>query len=105
MDNRIVSLQAPEETSQILQILEKLPVDHSVVCFDFFDTIVTRCVPPEYTKEIAASLLSELLGGQITGEKIYQYRKDIEQYLCEENLKKSGELEFRFEDLSESIMV
>lgn len=101
MENWTVSLQSPEETSQISQILENLPVNQRVICFDFFDTIVTRCVPPEYTKEIAASLLSELLGGQVTGEEIYQYRRDIERHLCEENLKNSGELEFQFEDLSE----
>ena len=47
--------------------------------------------------------MSELLNGQVLGEEIYQYRKDIERHLCEKNLKKSGELEFQFEDLSEAL--
>jgi len=100
MEKWIARLQAPEETAQILQLLENQPVDQSVICFDYFDTIVTRCVPPEYTKQIAASLLSRLLGDRVTGDDIYTCRKEIERRLCEKKLKESGELEFRFEDLS-----
>jgi len=95
-----VRLQAPEQVTQLQDVLGHLSAEGNVICFDYFDTLVTRCVLPEHTKVMASSLLSELLDGNITGEEIYQHRKDIEFCLCETNLSESGEPEFQFQDLS-----
>ena len=69
------------------------------VCFDFFDTLVTRTVEPEYTKEMASHLLAKLLKYQFSGHQIYEHRRQIEADLCRLNHEINGELEFSYADL------
>lgn len=71
----------------------------AAVCFDYFDTIVTRRVEPEYTKEMVSHLLSRLLCKQFSGDQIYEHRRQIEEDLCRLNHEKNGELEFLYVDL------
>ncbi|BHH82660.1 HAD-IA family hydrolase [Desulforhopalus sp. 52FAK] len=75
-------------------------VNHPIVCVDYFDTIVTREVEPEYTKEIASQLLSQLLGGAVSGNELYKHRQHIEREIVETNCAATGELEFSLIDFS-----
>ena len=70
----------------------------SVVCFDFFDTLVTRKVMPEYTKKIASRQLSALFGQKITGHDFYKKRRSLEAEICAENLAKGHDQEFNLID-------
>ncbi|EKD34558.1 MAG: hypothetical protein ACD_75C02281G0001, partial [uncultured bacterium] len=70
-----------------------------LVCFDFFDTLVSRSVVPEDTKKIAAGQLAELLGEGLTGELIYQLRRVLEQRLCAESHRNGLDPEFNLLDL------
>lgn len=66
----------------------------NVVCFDYFDTLVTRTVYPEYTKQMASKLLSLCCGGNLDPEALYQIRSELERDMCEQRVAKGGELEF-----------
>lgn len=65
-----------------------------VVCFDFFDTLVSRRVMPESTKVLAANQLAILLNNTLAGEQIYSLRRDLEASLCQENGARGYDLEF-----------
>lgn len=73
-----------------------------IVCVDYFDTVVIREVEPEYTKEIASQLLSQLLGGKISGDQLYEHRQHLEREIIEANCAETGELEFSLIDFSSS---
>jgi predicted HAD superfamily hydrolase len=75
----------------------------AVVCFDFFDTLVTRKVMPEYTKKIASRQLSALFGQKISGHDFYKKRRSLEAEICAENLAKGNDQEFNLIDLSRSL--
>jgi HAD superfamily hydrolase (TIGR01549 family) len=75
-------------------------VNQPIVCVDYFDTIVIREVEPEYTKEIASQLLSQLLGGRVSGNQLYRHRQHIEREIVEKNCAATGELEFSLIDFS-----
>lgn len=64
------------------------------VCFDYFDTIVTRSIAPEFTKVIAADHLSVLLGLQLSGQTLYEIRRVLEAALCQKNMQLGGDSEF-----------
>lgn len=94
-------------TQQISTALERGREDHStatkIVCFDYFDTLVSRSVLPEDTKKIAANQLADLVGGGMTGELIYQFRRILEQRLCAENHGKGLDPEFNLIDLARKL--
>lgn len=69
------------------------------ICFDFFDTLVFRIVPPENTKKIAAKQLSFLLDG-ISGNALYEIRHELERSLGTLNLEKGRDLEFELTELA-----
>lgn len=64
------------------------------VCFDYFDTLVSRSVAPEYTKVIAAEHLSTLLGLQLSGRTLYEIRQEVELSLCRKNVLLGDDGEF-----------
>lgn len=70
------------------------------ICFDYFDTLVTRTVYPEYTKEIASRLLSMYCGGKVAGQELYSLRQELELRSCEENEASGGELECYLQELA-----
>ncbi len=100
MDQWQVNRDSPEALVQSIVDRANRSDRPLVICVDFFDTVVTRRVEPEYTKVMAAHQLARLLGGRIDGEQIYRYRQQIEKELCEQNFRATGELEFRFDDLA-----
>ncbi|MFC1831416.1 HAD-IA family hydrolase [Thermodesulfobacteriota bacterium] len=68
--------------------------DETLICFDYFDTLVTRTVYPEYTKEMASTLLSLACGGLVEAGELYKIRSDLEREMCEQRAETGGELEF-----------
>lgn len=103
MENWIIGQDSPEKILKIIHAQADSTDTAPIVCFDYFDTLVTRCVEPEHTKRIASGLLSRLLQGSITGEALYHFRKDIEYRLCLASAEITSELEFRFEDLGTNL--
>jgi len=83
-------------TAQVLNyLLQRFTSDDQfTVCFDYFDTLVTRTVYPEYTKQMAAKLLSLCCGGTVDSEALYRVRSALERELCEQRQAAGGELEF-----------
>lgn len=65
-----------------------------LVCFDYFDTLVSRSVAPEDTKKIAANQLADMVGNGLTGDVIYRLRGILEQRLCGENHRNGLDPEF-----------
>ena len=80
---------------QLIQyLLAKASADHELcVCFDYFDTLVVRDVEPEYTKQLAARLLSTIISSALSPEDLYAIRRNLEKRLCEESVEAGGELE------------
>ena len=92
-------LTTQQVIQQTMQFVEKTGPS-SVVCFDFFDTLVSRDIMPEYTKHAAARQLSALLAGSVTGDEIYRIRNSLEIKLCEQNRAAGFDLEFRLPELA-----
>ena len=74
--------------------------DLSVVCFDFFDTLVARTVAPEQTKRLASRQLAVLLGDYRLGERIYTARHDLEARMCREKADRGMDPEFGLPDFA-----
>jgi len=72
--------------------------DVSVVCFDYFDTLVYRTVEPEQTKQLASNRLSFILNDRISGKALYQLRRDLEAKLCKRNTDLGKDLDFNLSD-------
>ena len=75
----------------------------NVVCFDFFDTLVQRTVPPEETKRIAARQLAAALGRERDGEFLYSLRSRLEERLCSQNRARGFDPEFNLSSLAASL--
>ncbi|MFH0785359.1 MAG: HAD-IA family hydrolase [Pseudomonadota bacterium] len=103
MNKWIIGRDKPEAIFKFIRKEADSTNRELVVCFDYFDTVVTRCVEPEHTKRLASHLLSRLLKGNFDKELLYSLRKDIEYRLCQINAENSQELEFRFEDLGATL--
>ncbi len=99
MEKWIIGHNKPEAVLQHICTLAASAQRPLIICFDYFDTLVTRCVEPEHTKRLASQLMSRLLRGHFSGELLYSRRKEIESHLCLSSSKLCGELEFSFEDL------
>jgi FMN phosphatase YigB (HAD superfamily) len=66
----------------------------TIFCFDYFDTLVVREIEPEFTKQLAARLHSQLLYNLLPPERLYAMRQQLERVLCEHRAASGGELEF-----------
>lgn len=64
------------------------------ICFDYFDTLVSRDVAPEYTKVIAAEHLARLLKNRLSGWTVYEIRREMEAKLCLESVAEGYDAEF-----------
>ncbi len=103
MQNWIIGRDKPDNVLQFLRAEAASSKSPLIICFDYFDTLVTRCVKPEHTKHLAAERLSRRLKGAFSGEMLYQLRRTIEEDLCRINAEKNGELEFSFDTMAESL--
>jgi FMN phosphatase YigB (HAD superfamily) len=77
----------------VLSALEQEVRPPRAICFDYFDTLVYRSVPPEETKVIASHRLSLQLGG-LSGATLYEMRRELEARLCEQSAVAGGDPEF-----------
>jgi HAD superfamily hydrolase (TIGR01549 family) len=99
MNNWIIGTTGPD---RILSCLTDKTSDgqERIICFDYFDTVVTRTVYPEFTKQLAARLLS-LAGGELLGaDELYETRSGLERRMCEQSAAEGGELEFYLHQLA-----
>jgi len=71
--------------------------------FDIFDTIVSRCVQPEYTKKIWSNHLIKRLGLTINMIDLYTKRNKIETYLGEKSFNNGNDWEFTYNDMLKEI--
>lgn len=76
------------------------PEPPAVICFDFFDTLVTRKVYPEATKRLAAKNLAAALGNALDGETIYGIRAGLEKRICKDNHRRGFDLEFSVAEMA-----
>ncbi len=74
-----------------------------IVCFDIFDTLVSRSCYPDYTKKAWSLYIKDIFELALSVEEIFNIRKKIESLLCEKTFEKCGELEFKYEDLIKEI--
>ena len=84
--------------------LHQLHGGRLIVCFDYFDTLVTRTVYPEYTKVLASTLLSRSLALDVDGETLYTLRRDLERQITKRNAEQTGELDFRLDRFAEAFL-
>lgn len=86
---------SPEKlTEEVKKLLATADCSPKVVCFDFFDTLVTRSVIPETTKRLAATQLSFLLASGVDGAILYGLRRELEAKMCNENVGKNLDADF-----------
>jgi FMN phosphatase YigB (HAD superfamily) len=99
MENWIIGQRSVDEVVSHIVRLHAEQQQRFVVCFDYFDTLVTRTVEPEYTKVLSANLLSRALPGEFDGHELYSFRRDLELELTKRNAAACGELDFRLDHL------
>lgn len=89
-------------TERIREFLSTHP-DVTHVFWDYFDTIATRTVEPEYVKRLSAARLADALGNGLSAEEIYQARFRAEARLCRESADGGRDLEFRFSEMADAL--
>ena len=90
-------------SSQLSEKVKKMSAEGrlpEVVCFDYFDTLITRTVFPEATKQLAARQLGALFGNSLGWHTIYELRAELEKQLCRENEELGWDLEFSLDELA-----
>ncbi len=93
MDSWIIGHTKSEEVQR--HLLDKASrAEGLIVCFDYFDTLAVRDVAPEFTKQLAARLLSTVISNILSAETLYSIRQELERALCEESRNGGGEFEF-----------
>lgn len=70
---------------------------------DCFDTIISRDVDGQYLKRLWAKRLKIAAGLRLSSEELFDLRVKCEADECSKNNSKFGELEFRYEDLTNQI--
>ncbi len=99
MDSWVIGQSAPHTVCEYL--LGQGDINGApIVCFDYFDTLIVRDIQPEFTKQLAARLLAQLLDNALPPEELYSIRQELEKQLCQENLASGGELEFYLIDFA-----
>ncbi len=97
MDTWIVDHKNPTIVISYLEELNIQLCDKLIVCFDYFDTLVTRSVEPEHTKVVACELLHKALKLQCSGNDLYELRRELELEMTTANGRATGELDFRLD--------
>ena len=93
-------LSASELIENVKQIVSSKTPLPAAVCFDFFDTLVLRSVPPEDTKRLAGEKLCEQIQTKLNAEDIYQLRNILELRLCRESREAGNDPEFNLVELA-----
>lgn len=78
----------------------KQQIDESeVICFDIFDTLVSRSCYPDYTKKAWSIYVKDVFNLKNSIHEILEKRKNLEYLICEQNNEKYGEKEFQYNEL------
>ncbi len=103
MDTWVIGRDSPERIAgHLLAATSSAPP--AVFCFDYFDTLVVRDIEPEYTKQLAARLHSQLLDNALAAGELYRIRQELEKGLCEEHAAAGGELDFHLADFARAYL-
>ena len=89
---------------EILEIVDRL--SPSVVCFDYFDTLVHRNVAPEDVKRIVCERVARIANSADSsrlGSDLYALRQQVELDACNENASQGFDQEFSLPDAWYSI--
>uniref|UniRef100_UPI004055C65D HAD-IA family hydrolase n=1 Tax=Candidatus Electrothrix sp. TaxID=2170559 RepID=UPI004055C65D len=87
-----IGKDSPETVCE--HLLQQADAGVQYFCFDYFDTLVVREIEPEYTKQLAAKLHSELLYNIPPADQLYALRQELEREICVQSQAAGGELEF-----------
>lgn len=99
----IVTLSSDQLIDGLRNALDRKNVPVDFVCFDFFDTLVSRSVLPEQVKKIAASQLADFYDDTIDGDLLYRLRSVLEKRLCTINQANGNDPEFDVVELADSL--
>lgn len=88
-------------SEKVLLYCEKENV--STIFIDFFDTIVSRRVHPEYVKYLAARLFITKSGLNVSPQFLYLLRSTVERELSLKNQRKNGSSEFKIDELAQAL--
>jgi predicted HAD superfamily hydrolase len=92
----LTSLQLSDKVRK-MAVEGRLP---QVVCFDYFDTLITRTVFPEATKQLTAKRIGGLVGNSLEWGTVYELRAGLEKQLCRENADSGYDLEFSLDEIA-----
>lgn len=87
------------DVEQIKKIIDTV----DVVCFDIFDTIVSRKCYPDYTKNLFAKFVNNAFKLKISDNELLRIRLDSEVELYKMNDQIHSDSEFKYESLIEKI--
>lgn len=74
-----------------------------VVCFDVFDTIVSRKCYPDYTKSLFCKFINSIFNLKISDSELLSIRLNCENELYKMNKQIYSDAEFKYESLIEKI--
>lgn len=70
-----------------------------LICFDYFDTLVTRSIHPEDVKRLACERVGRMVDESLTGPELYRLRSEVEGAQCRANEERGGDLECSLVDV------
>ncbi len=74
-----------------------------IVCFDIFDTLISRVCYPDYTKKAWAIYVRDVFNLDMSHEDLLNLRNKAESILYNSNKEKYGEAEYKYNDLIRNI--
>ncbi|MGG6461969.1 HAD family hydrolase [Solilutibacter silvestris] len=91
----------PDFRDELSAIIDRF--DPSLICVDYFDTLVRRTIAPEDVKRIACERISRMAGSNDRGSALYAARSALEVECCRENEASGKDLEFTLPALLERL--
>jgi FMN phosphatase YigB (HAD superfamily) len=98
---RTLSLHSPDSMRSIVDKISL--IQPSLVLCDFFDTVVTRTIEPEYGKAIWAQRIRLAFGLSTSSEDLHALRVELEAHICQLHLKQGYDDEFRFRQMARAL--
>ncbi len=87
----------------MIEQIKKLIDKKDLICFDIFDTIVSRKCYPDYTKKLFVKYLKDMYKLKISSESLYDLRCSYEKSLCDKSKIDYGDEEFQYKDLVKNL--
>lgn len=86
-----------------LEAIKNLIDKVEIVCFDIFDTIVSRRCYPDYTKSLFCKFLNNTFSLNLSDTELLRLRLECEQELYRMNEQIHNDSEFKYENLIERL--